>query len=178
MKLLGFFLVPLVVSGLLTHVANAETDNSGSLNVDAKVNVMKFRRGTDKSATSTRKMMDWKTTNGNMPLSPIMQGNGQPIVGGTISAVSGNTLTLTNKSNVTYTVDVSAATVYKSNATSSVSNLSVGDKVVVQGAVNGSAVTASTVVDQNASANAANSDKKLGFFGAIRGFFHSMFGFF
>lgn len=121
---------------------------------------------------------EWKTTNKNNKLPPMIQGNGQPVVGGTISVINGNTLTLTNKSNITYTVNVSGATIYKSNATSSLSNLIVGDQVVVQGSVNGTAITASVVVDQTLATSTNNSGKNMGFFGAMRGFFHSMFGFF
>ena len=42
---------------------------------------------------------------------PMMTGNGQPIIGGKVTAVNGNSLTVTNASNVTYTVDVTSAKV-------------------------------------------------------------------
>ena len=75
-------------------------------------------------------------------------GNGEPVVGGNITAINGSTLTITNKSNVTYTIDATNATIMKGNATSTLSNVAVGDSVVVQGTVNGTSVTASTVIDQ------------------------------
>jgi hypothetical protein len=93
---------------------------------------------------------------------------------------------VTNKSNVTYTVDATSATVEKGNAVSSISNVAVGDNVVVQGTVNGNAVTASSVIDSGA-APTANSTTNTsgahqggmgGFFSGIGSFFHSLFGFF
>ena len=118
---------------------------------------------------------------------PIIQGNGQPVIGGSITAVNGSTLTVTNKSNVTYTVDATNATIEKGNTTSSVTAVAVGDNVIVQGAVNGASVTASSVIDSGASTatvNSANAASNAhqggvgGFFGGIFGFFHKLFGFF
>jgi hypothetical protein len=105
----------------------------------------------------------------------IIKGNGQPVIGGAVTAVSGNTLTVTNKSKVTYTVDMTNATVEKANAASSVSAIAVGDNVVVQGAITGNAVTATSVIDGGAT---VTSPKKGGFFGSIGNFFHNLFGFF
>ena len=114
----------------------------------------------------------------------IIKGNGQPVVGGSVTAISGSTLTVTNKSNVTYSVDASSAVVEKANATSSVSNIAVGDSVVVQGTVNGSSITASSVMDQGSAPTvpvAGTSQPRRGgmggFFGAIGGFFQHLFGF-
>ncbi len=118
-----------------------------------------------------------------MPMGPTIAGNGEPVVGGTISAINNSTITLTNKSNVTYTVDASSALVSKGNATSSVSSLAVGDNVLVQGTVNGTSITASTIIDQGAPKTAGN-DGKPGFmgigniFGGLGAFFHHLFGFF
>jgi hypothetical protein len=96
-----------------------------------------------------------------------------------VASVSGNTLTITNVSNVTYTVDASSAKIVKGNATSTISNISAGDRVIVQGAVNGTAITASSVVDQGIMPVATNSTQNNGgFFGAMGRFFHRMFGFF
>jgi hypothetical protein len=112
---------------------------------------------------------------------PPFTGNGQPVIGGTIAAISGSSLTVTNKANVTYAVDASNATITKPGTTgATIANLAVGDTLVVQGSVNGTAVTASTIVDNGASS--ANGDGKnggpRGFFGAIGGFFSHLFGFF
>ncbi len=113
---------------------------------------------------------------------PILQGNGQPVIGGNVTAVNGTTLTVTNKSNVTYTVNAASTTVTKAGAASTVANISVGDNVIVQGSVSGSSVTASSIMDRGvaASVNPTPSDarKAPGFFGAVRGFFKDVFGFF
>jgi hypothetical protein len=178
-KLLGFFLVPIAALGLLVaNVASAETNNeTNNLSTATRTNMMRYshNRGL---ATSTRyKMMQGK----NRPKTPIISGNGQPIVGGTVASISVNTLTITNASNVTYTVDISSAKVVKGNATSTISNIIVGDRVIVQGTVNGTSITASSVVDQGTMPNnnaTSTPQNNGGFFGAIGGFFHRMFGFF
>ncbi len=75
-----------------------------------------------------------------------------PGVHGKITAISGTTLTITNeRSNTTYTVDASAATVMKASAgaaptTSSVSSLAVGDIVHARGTVSGTSVTATNIM--------------------------------
>lgn len=114
----------------------------------------------------------------NLPV----QGNGQPVVAGTVSAISGSALTISNKSNVQYTVDVSNAKFTQGQNTISLSGVSVGDSVMVQGAVNGSSVVASSVVlgAKSAAANGATSSgagQSRGFFGQIGQFFMKMFGF-
>jgi uncharacterized protein DUF5666 len=124
------------------------------------------------------------STMGMHGMGASIAGNGEPVIGGGVTAISGTTLTVTNKSNVTYSVDASAATVIKGNATSSVSSIAVGDNVVVQGTVNGTAVTASSVMDQGAapaSGNSGSSGPKGfmgGVIGGITGFFQHLFGFF
>ncbi len=116
---------------------------------------------------------------------PIFKGNGQPIVAGSVTAVSSTTLTLTNKSNVTYTVDASSAIVEKGNATSTLASVVSGDNVIVQGTVNGTSIVASSVIDQGATSNTngdsnSKNNKKSesrGFFGSIGNFFSHLFGF-
>lgn len=110
-------------------------------------------------------------------------GNGQPVVGGTVSSISGSTISITNKSNVSYTIDASNAKVYKNNATSSLAAISTGDSVLVQGSVNGTAVTASSVMNQGAQPSSASATTTLshgmgGFLGMLGGLFHRIFGFF
>ena len=87
------------------------------------------------------------TTPDHGPLRPIIKGNGQPIVGGTVSAISGSTLTITNQGGMTYTVDASAAIIVKGHATTTAASILSGDMVVVQGAVSGTAITASSISD-------------------------------
>jgi hypothetical protein len=114
-----------------------------------------------------------------------LQGNGEPVVGGSVSAINGDSLTVTNKSNVTYTVDATNATVIVKNATSSLADISTGDNVIVQGTVNGNAVTASSVIDQGTQSSSGNGNGGPGMMhgiggivGAIGGFFQHLFGFF
>jgi len=115
---------------------------------------------------------------------PKIQGNGEPVIGGTVTAINGSTLTVTNKSNVTYTIAATSAVVLKSNATSTLSNVSVGDAVLVQGVVNGNTVTASSIIDSAPKANTNNNSqgdahKSIeGFFGGLGIFFRGIFGFF
>lgn len=111
---------------------------------------------------------------------PAITGNGEPVVAGTVTAINGNSVTITNKSSVTYTIDVTSAKITKQGVTSpTISNVSVGDQVVVQGTVNGNAVTATTLVDQGAAGGTSNgAPAHTGFLGAIGGFFSKLFGFF
>jgi len=106
-----------------------------------------------------------------------IQGNGQPVIAGTISAISGSTLTVTNSS-VTYTVNAASAKIVQGKSVISLSGVKTGDSVMVQGAVNGTVVTASTIIDQAKSANAtAKPASNKGFFGFIGQFFARLFGF-
>ncbi|MEI7720313.1 MAG: hypothetical protein WCI89_03875 [bacterium] len=118
---------------------------------------------------------------------PILTGNGQPVTGGTVTAINGSKLTMTNKSNVTYTVDATGAAVEKGNVASAVSSITVGDNVIVQGTVNGTSVTATSIMDtgtppaQPTAGGAASQPHKGGvggFLGSVGGFFHNLFGFF
>ena len=132
--------------------------------------------------------MGSSTRSTSMPVSPIT-GNGQPAIAGSVSAISGNTLTVTNKSNVTYTVDVTNAKIVQGQTTVTVSNVAVGDNVIVQGAVSGTSVTASSVIDQKAGQQGMAPSgttggqggqapvARGGIFGAIGSFFSHIFGF-
>ena len=121
---------------------------------------------------------------------PAIQGNGQPVVAGSVTVINGNTITITNKSNVIYSIDATNAKfVVNGVASPTISNVAVGDNVVVQGTVNGSSVVASSVIDQKAKTiannnanNTGNSQKSnTGFMGGIMGgisnFFKHLFGF-
>ncbi len=120
---------------------------------------------------------------GDMMSSSTMMGlgNGQPVVAGIVSAINGSSLTITTKSNVTYTIDATNAKVVQGQKTVTVSSVAVGDTVLVQGTINGTSVTASSIVDQPKSvAGTENSDQKnapRGFFGNIGHFFMGIFGF-
>ena len=107
-------------------------------------------------------------------ISPVT-GNGQPVVMGTVSSVNGSSIVITDKSNVSYTIDATNAKITQGANTILVSNLVTGDNVIVQGIVNGNSIVASSVVDQNKPA--ATTQPKKGFFGGIGSFFAHMFGF-
>jgi hypothetical protein len=117
------------------------------------------------------------------PVSPI-QGNGEPVVGGNVTAISGTMITVTNASNVPYTIDASNAKIVKNGTTTTLSAVTTGDSVVAQGTVNGTAVVASSVIDQGSStaprappSETSGSGSNSGFFGAIGNFFKHIFGF-
>ena len=78
------------------------------------------------------------TTSTNQPM-----GRG---VAGTVSAVSGNTVTITGKNGTTYTIDGSAAAITK-DMTVGVSAIAVGDTVSAQGTVSGTSVAATAIHD-------------------------------
>ena len=97
--------------------------------------------GTSVTATSIR---DGVMTGG-------MRGNGNGVFG-TVSAISGTTLTVTSNAQnggtaTTYIVDASSATVTKAGATSTLSAIAVGDTVMIQGTVSGTSITATTIND-------------------------------
>lgn len=120
--------------------------------------------------------------------SPTITGNGEPVIGGTVASISGTSLTITNKSNVTYTVNASSSTVNKAGATATLASVAVGDNVIVQGTVSGTAVVATSILDQgvvtaapstgsNATGNTIQTRSLGGLFGRIGSFFQHLFGF-
>ena len=116
---------------------------------------------------------------------PVFTGNGQPVVAGSVTSIAGSVVTITNKSNVTFTIDTTNAKIEKTGAAATISDIAVGDMIVAQGAVNGSNVTASTVMDQGVkpaevstpTTQPQNPPARKGVFGAIGGFFGKIFGF-
>lgn len=86
---------------------------------------------------------------------------GQPGVFGTVSAINGTTLTITSKAmpqkdaknsgdsgaaaEVTYTIDASKATFSNNGESSTISNIAVGDSVMVQGTISGTSVAAASI---------------------------------
>jgi hypothetical protein len=119
----------------------------------------------------------------------LIQGNGEPVVGGTVTTSSGSALTVTTaKDNIVYTIDASNATIVKGGATSTIANIAIGDNVLVQGSISGTSVTATSILDQGAPRTATSTGKSGegdsgprglgGFFGAIGNIFHRFFGFF
>src|SRR5512146_566500 len=71
-----------------------------------------------------------------------------PGIFGKVTAVNGTTLTVSDtRTDTSYTVDASGATVMKNGSASSLSSVAVGDTVFVQGTVSGTNVTATTIRD-------------------------------
>lgn len=121
---------------------------------------------------------DTHATSTKPATAPLFVGTGQPVVGGTVTAVNGNTLTVVTATGVTYTVNAASSTVVKGNATTTASTIAVGSKVLVQGSVNGSSVTATSVVATQATST-TNMGLKHGWgFGSFKIFLHNLFGFF
>lgn len=111
-------------------------------------------------------------------LNPMLEGKGQPIIGGKVTLVSGSTITVTNKSNVAYTVDLTNAKIVKNSKTAVIADVVVGDTVLVQGTINGQTVVAASVIDQGVSNNPnGDNGKHKGFFRKIGGWFSRIFGF-
>jgi hypothetical protein len=90
------------------------------------------------------------------------QGNGAmkqgqtPGVVGTVSAINGNSITVTGSKGfnkdatataITYTIDATNAKVTKDNTASTVASIAVGDTVMVQGTVSGTNITATAIND-------------------------------
>lgn len=103
------------------------------------------------STTSTSTSTQAPDTQGSRP---------KPAAIGEVTAISGNTITLTDKmSGTTYTIDASSATIEKHAAPSttgtqpkapttiSVSGIAIGDTLMVQGTVNGNSITATEIHD-------------------------------
>lgn len=171
-----------------TITKNNVAGTIGSIVVGDTIMAQGTLTGTNLVATTIRDGMMTRTPGvndkngqpGKVPpemTSPIT-GNGQPIVAGTVSTLNGNTLTITNKSNVTYTVDATNAKIVDEQNTIAISGVAVGDSVVVQGTVNGNSITASSIIDQKLpTTGTATTTKSKGFFGSIGAFFSRIFGF-
>lgn len=171
-------------------IKNNATSSISSVLVNDTVRVQGTVSGTNVSATIIH---DGAIMNGRMGdvgrknngVDAIV-GDGNPIVGGKVTALSGNSITIKNASNVTYTVDATNAKIVKQGATSTISSILVGDNLMVQGPVSGSSITATFVRDQGVDQNnnlTENKDGKenkkvgAGFWGDFRGFFRNIFGF-
>ena len=111
-----------------------------------------------------------------------INGDGKPVIGGTVNAVNGAIVSITNKGNITYTIDTTNASITKMGTRTPVSRIAVGDEVLVQGTINGSSIVASSVIDQGtATAQTTTGTKtlqkpKFGFFGSVNNFFSKLFG--
>jgi len=176
-----------------TVMKNGTTSSLSAIAVGDMVMVQGTVSGSNVTATNIRDGIPSGMPKGGMPRGAMQtnfQGNGQPIIGGAVSAVSGSALTVTTKSNVVYAVDASNATITKSGATSTIASITTGDNVIVQGTVNGTAVAASSIMDQGVTPAANNSAEGtesgttkpggMRFFGPLGGLFSGflhLFGF-
>ncbi len=138
---------------------------------DLKVSDNILVQGTVSGKTITAKMINYNAVNA--------VGNGQPVVVGNVTVISGTTITINNPSNVTYTVDASKAKfVLAGIKDATISNVAVGDRLIIQGATNGNSITASSIINQKIK---TENKGKQGFFGSmmgnIGGFFKHLFGF-
>ncbi len=95
---------------------------------------------------------------------------GRNIFGGTVTAVSGTSVTIDSmvkKVKTTYTVDVSSATLKSvargTAATIAVADIKIGDRVTVDGTLSGVQVTATALNDMGQKAGAADKRGKPGF---------------
>jgi riboflavin synthase alpha subunit len=82
------------------------------------------------------------------------RGPGAPGVFGSVTAISGSTLTVTAKTRpnstataTVYTIDASNAKITKNNVSAAISDIAVGDTVMVQGTVSGTNVMATAIRD-------------------------------
>ncbi len=163
---------------------NGTSSLISNINVGDKVMVFGTVNGNSVVATSIRDIIQDKKGFEAGGLANI-QGNGQPLVSGTITSISGETINITNKSNVSYVINATNAKFMKGSASSTISNFSVGDSIVVQGTINGNSVSASSVIgvnNQNGNSMSQNNQPKArgvgrGLFGGIFGFFQRLFGF-
>ncbi len=177
-----------------TYTVNASTatvtkNNATALLSDIAVGTTVVVRGTVSGNAITATTIRGDVMKGpHLAQNSLIKGNGEPIVGGTVSALNNTTLTVTNKSGIAYTVNAASATIEKARAASSLASITVGDEVIIQGTVNGTAVIASSVIDQGSGVSeeinqiagtpGAHQESAGGFFGRIGGFFQHLFGFF
>ncbi len=87
-----------------------------------------------------------KITDGQMGKGIGMHGRGQRNTHGTVSAINGKTITLTGIDGKTYTVEAGNASVRKVSQ-SSVSNIAVGDTLMVSGEKSGATITAQNIMN-------------------------------
>lgn len=127
-------------------IATSDLKTGDTLNVHGTIN------GTSVSAEH---IMSGKLPEGGFGKGPGEHGKGQgrgPGVIGTVSAVSGSTLTVLTKDGTSYTVNAASAKVSKAVSgtkptDSTVAAIAVGDTVGVQGTVVGTSVTAVHIMD-------------------------------
>lgn len=78
--------------------------------------------------------------------STAQSGMHMPGVGGTVTAVNGNTITVTGPNGTSYTINAGSAAITK-DETVSVSDIAVGDTIMANGTVSGTSVDATAIHD-------------------------------
>lgn len=133
-------------------------------------------------ATSSRSMMPRAINHekGGTPTARQPLGNGQPVVGGVVSALNGMNLTVTNRGNVSYSVDATNAVIEKGGATTTVSGISLNDTVIVQGTVSDNTVAATLILDRGIQPSAPRvtppvQKQSVGIWGNVKHFFGRFF---
>ena len=96
------------------------------------------------TATATAQRMPSAASGDLKGMRHMGPGKGQGIMG-TVSAINGNIITVTNQDGTSYAVDASNATVSKM-VTESVSDIAVGDRIDANGTVSGTTVTANRIM--------------------------------
>ncbi len=116
-------------------------------------------------------MMKWGATASAQvhPITPAMLMHNRAGVFGTVTAVSGNTITVQAKTfakgtlsstGATYTVNAGAAIIDKNSTAITVAGISVGDTIMVEGTVSGTVVTATRIHDGVMVKGTQGDDKK------------------
>lgn len=93
----------------------------------------------DQQSTSTQSTSTPTTTPGTVNVNLV----------GTVTAVSGSTLTLSGQNGATYSVDAANASITGGGQTHVLADIKVGDKLAVHGTLSGSVVTATSIVDKS-----------------------------
>ncbi len=112
------------------------------------------------------------------------ESSGDPVVGGTVTAISNTTITIKNKAGITYTIDAGAAKFGPMNGTThTLADIKVGNNLLVQGPVSNTSVTAKFVMDTSwkmgmMDDNGEDNDTENGDSGMHKGFFRGIGNFF
>lgn len=164
-----------------TFYKNKETAKLSDITVGERISVEGTLSGT--SITATKIDIGGLGPKGGTMNSGNVKGTGEPVVMGKIVSVDtdAKTITIKNNSDVTYTVDLSNAKLTKDGTAVDISSLATDNAVIVQGAVNNTTVTASSlIVDSHSNTNSQDSTvngQKVGFFKKVGNFFSKLFGF-
>jgi hypothetical protein len=167
------------------NAANAEIDKEGVDNEtisDIKVGDMVVVEGTvtGNSVAATEIHIGWFKAKWEDAKDSFVT-SGDPVIGGTVTVVSDSTITIKNKDDVTYTVNAKDAKIVRKGFDASVlSDIKVGDNILVQGVVNNTTVTAKLIIDtsfkfdMNGNTSGDNG-KHRGFFSRVGLFFKGWF---